>query len=435
MAAEMANGYGGALAALLLELGYDPEDAACGQETAPLRADALDALFGLPSMRVQAFLEWFLASARPRHSVKLQLRGASEYALFLALSHNKHGGLLSEEELVMEEMAGQEQQQHADESLDELMAQKTRLEGDVNKLERRLRLAEEKNVRLAKLVQKQTARSDADAHAAGKRRRAQETSVANDSVVARSALAAVDLNGRDIDAMVEHLAATNFVCEVDSLSVSHSPETHVDWREFVYQQSLTKLLDTERENLEQINTDVPKILAAMKKQAETQQEQQNRQKTAWFFHNVDPQQLQLQEQDIYVYNRCCVELARLEKAFVSSEYDALMAQLELARASERQKQVRESRRRLHQQYELMSADAVAAQHKSLTMALTSIRKQLAEYQERLLPRAFEEMAFLKTTTVLVGSYEQKLWRQERRFLQLRVLVDALDLQYGRLRCG
>lgn len=289
------GGSGEALAALLLELGFDPRDEATdGRE---LRAEALDALFALPSVRVRALLDWFLAAARPRLSVKRQL-STREYALFRALLRGEHGGFLSDEQLAAEEAASERQQQR--ETLDEVLERRARLEGEVETLERRLEAAEQRNERLTRLVQRETERSDRDARESARRTREEET-----AMVAGRGKATVDWSGSDIDAMAERLASGHEdVQNLDPAGSLVAADPQAKWKQLLYQQSLAPLLETERENLEKINTDVPKILAAMKQQPGQEDDYQPQQRTAWFFRSVDPQQLQLEEQDIYLYNRC-----------------------------------------------------------------------------------------------------------------------------------
>lgn len=301
----MTSGYGGALAALLAELGCDiPE----------LDAESLDSLFGLPSVRVQAFLEWFLASVRPRHSVKRELQGSREYELFLALLRGEHGGLLNEEQLAMEEAAIQMSEDGAV-SLDELLADNEALATDVARLERRLQLAEQKNERLAQLVQRETRQSDlrmqhekqrerdavslyfqdidgvANAH-----RSLDEptwTEVANNvDAILLSLVVAAPPDGSE-DAVMEEAT-------VDAVDTKANGSTRGD---LLYQQSLHALLDIERDNMHKLQAEVPKILAAMSVANGKDAETTKTQPVAWL-QDADPQQLQLREQDIPLYNRC-----------------------------------------------------------------------------------------------------------------------------------
>lgn len=94
-----ANGFEGALVALLQQLGYD------GRE--PLHEDLFAGLFGLPSVRVQAFLDWLIASVQPRMAVRHRLAGEHEYALYKSLVAGDHGGLLDGNALDRAEMAVQ----------------------------------------------------------------------------------------------------------------------------------------------------------------------------------------------------------------------------------------------------------------------------------------------------------------------------------------
>lgn len=94
-----ANGYEGAVVVLLQQLGYD------GRE--PLREDLFAGLFGLPSVRVQAFLDWLITSVQPRMAVRHRLTGDLEYALYKALVAGEHGGLLDGKALDHAEMTVQ----------------------------------------------------------------------------------------------------------------------------------------------------------------------------------------------------------------------------------------------------------------------------------------------------------------------------------------
>lgn len=131
--------------------------------------------------------------------------------------------------------------------------------------------------------------------------------------------------------------------------------------------------------------------------------------------------------------RCSVELARLEKAFVIGEIDALQSQMQLARAESHWQYVSQTRRSLRQQYQLMSADAVHTKRQSLVRAIDRSKQDLEKLVHKMLPSMLEEIAFLQSTTILLGSYEQKLWRQENRFLKLRAVLECVDQQYARLK--
>lgn len=131
--------------------------------------------------------------------------------------------------------------------------------------------------------------------------------------------------------------------------------------------------------------------------------------------------------------RCSLELARLEKAYATGEQDALLARMQLAKNESLWRQISETKHILYQQYQLMSVSAVAAKRQALVESMETTKSELTQFVHHLLPKAFDEMAFLRSATILLGSYEQKLWRQEHRFLKLRALLDAFDHQHGRLK--
>ncbi|RLN10569.1 hypothetical protein BBJ28_00019594 [Nothophytophthora sp. Chile5] len=407
------NGYGGAFAALLADLGYDEGE---------LHAESFDALFSLPSVRVQAFLSWFLASIRPRHAVRTQLGGASDYVLFQALQRGGYGGLLSEEALVMEEMAsanGQQQEQQ-EETLDELQAANVELESELRALERQLQRTNAKNDKLeAQLLAEVDTTSDCR----------------QPNFQTRKATL-----GLEIDALLDQLAVTTKDEKMDG----SSGRPNAEGKRFLYQQPLDNMRDAEARSLGEIHAQISTIISGTTQQngetmAALVASVPNGEMAAGFTsperrsHEMDPRQLELQEQDLLLYNRCCMELARLEKAFVVGERDAVQAEMQLARAESRWQQLVETRRLLSQQYQLMSEDAVVAKRHELRNAIEATHHELTDCVDHALPSLLEEMAFLKSTTILLGSYEQKLWRQESRFLKLRGLLDALDLQYARLQ--
>lgn len=108
--------------------------------------------------------------------------------------------------------------------------------------------------------------------------------------------------------------------------------------------------------------------------------------------------------------------------------------MQLAKNESLWRQMSESRHILSQQYQLMSPSAVTAKRQGLLEILEALKRELTQFVHHVLPKAFDEMAFLRSAMILLGSYEQKLWRQEHRFLQLRALLDAFDHQHGRLKC-
>lgn len=160
MAPLPRSGYGGAFVALLAELGYDRGD---------LSTEMFDALFALPSMRVQAFLEWFLASVTPRQSVVRQL-GESDYALYTAILDGSRDeflgqqhGLLTGDELAIQERTCQADVLREDESLDALLAQNAGLEHEIAQLEAQLQRANARNDKIATMVQRKMQQMEAHA--------------------------------------------------------------------------------------------------------------------------------------------------------------------------------------------------------------------------------------------------------------------------------
>lgn len=132
--------------------------------------------------------------------------------------------------------------------------------------------------------------------------------------------------------------------------------------------------------------------------------------------------------------RCSLELARLETADAIGEQDALLARMHVAKNEALVTHSSAAKRSLVlQQLQLMTPSAVRTKQQQLERAVDETKRETQELVTHVLPSLFREMAFLKSTTILLGSYEQKLWRQEHRFLQLRQLLDALDLQHGRLQ--
>lgn len=149
------TGSGSALAAQLADLGYDRGD---------LSPELLDALFALPSPRVQAFLEWFLTAITPQHSVASQLqRNERDYTIYTALLDKQlnHGLLLDDDELQAQERACRTDVEQQSESLETLVRQNADLELDIAQLEAQLELLNAKNDRVTKVVERMTVKTDA----------------------------------------------------------------------------------------------------------------------------------------------------------------------------------------------------------------------------------------------------------------------------------
>jgi hypothetical protein len=119
-------------------------------------------LFGLPSLRIQAFLDWFLTSMRPRQSVKRQLGGAQDYAIYKKIVAQ---GLLTGDPLARAEVACQNDMAmqrvgEQDESLETLASGNARLEREIHAMEKKLQLANRRNERLVGLAQRQVDTTD-----------------------------------------------------------------------------------------------------------------------------------------------------------------------------------------------------------------------------------------------------------------------------------
>jgi len=128
-----------------------------------------------------------------------------------------------------------------------------------------------------------------------------------------------------------------------------------------------------------------------------------------------------------------VELERLRQAFVVGERDALLAQLRVTRYESQLKQLSTARRQLTQQFQLMSRDAIWARKQILQSSIAKTNAQVSALLQHAFPAKLQELALLQSTSILVHSYEQKLWRQENRFVKLRHLLDGFDMQHTRLR--
>ncbi|GLD95893.1 hypothetical protein PINS_up004571 [Pythium insidiosum] len=528
------SGYGRAMVDLLSSLGYDESE---------LRADQLEWLFGLPSMRIQAFLDWLLTSIRPRHSVRLQLAGARDYEIYRALLRGDMGrGILSGDALQRAELsceqdwAAQQQQQQrplvgddraAMTSLDAMDAANDALEAEIAALERKLRVANARNDRLAKLVQRSTLDVDRQT-----RHRQQQTSAASASSFSKAqsqihlqsaerrrrgqrqrALAASEI-APCVDTMLHHLAgswASNenaLVASSTSSSLSRSALTleatrslsnalvasaaasstlstardtaaaesllaslsqrepsQRHWRTFLFHHNMADIETLEQRNLQALKARIPTIARATSRTRSNNDGNEDvsmassgpnsprsRQHahpsddamasptattrgstpSPWLYDS-DPTQLDMREQDATLYNKCCVELDRLRRAFIVGERDALIADIQVARYESALRQATTSRRLLYQQFQLMSRDAIHVKKQTLMATVEKSKAQLEALVRREFPSKLEELADLQMTGVLLHSYEQKLWRQEHRFVQLKDLLAAFQLQHARLR--
>ncbi|KAJ0399647.1 hypothetical protein ATCC90586_001902 [Pythium insidiosum] len=538
--ATAPRGYGRAMVDLLASLGY---------HEAELRADQLEWLFGLPSMRVQAFLDWLLTSIRPRHSVRRQLSGPRDYEIYCALLRGDVGrGLLAGDALQRAELsceqdwASQSQRRplaggdRDAASLDAMDAANSALELEIAALERKLRVAHERNDRLAKLVQRSTL--DADCQ---RRREQQRSSSASTSSFTKvqsqiqrvdrrrraqrqRALAAAEISPC-VDAILHRLAGSVSTAPSSAgaivvsssgrvhttpaltLETSHSSQqalvstalssssllatardsvagesllsvllqrepSQQQWRTFLFHHSVADIEALEQQNLRALKARIPVIAGnanstgsdcsranacgedvsmaspgpkmprsrlraqsaddPMASPTATARHSTAPPPSPWL-HDSDPAHLDLREQDATLYNKCCVELDRLRRAFVVAERDALMADIQVARYECALRQLTTSRRLQYQQFQLMSREAIWAKKQILAASVEKCRQQLEDVVRREVPSKLEELADLQMTSVLLHSYEQKLWRQEHRFVQLKELLGAFQLQHARLR--
>ncbi|TMW67999.1 hypothetical protein Poli38472_007671 [Pythium oligandrum] len=472
------RGYGRAFVDLFRELGYEGGD---------LTPDTFEWMFGLPSLRVQAFLDWFLNSVKPRQSVKRQLPGKQDYAIYCALLKGKIGhGMLYGEALVRAEIACQSdlamQNANEDDSLDALNAENAVLEQEIADLERKLRLASGRNDRLGKLVQRKTLVAD---HQAQKHHQEQhkehftpllhelKTSVAVRSRKTPSITSPETLQ-RQLHDILRHLstsssehpivAAANgaLVSVASSALVSRSHPTPTSatpltldgqprvWKDFLYQHDLASLETIEIANLETLKGRIPSIstISSVLPTGPTSTSASNdvavspapkprrgdpmAPPSPWL-HESDPNQMHMREQDALLYNKCSIELERLRNAFVIGQRDALLAQMQVTRYESHLHQLTTSRRQLLQQFQLMSRDAIWARKQALLASMEKTKHQLTELLGTVFPEKLETLALLKSTSILLQSYEQKLWRQEHRFLKLRGLLEGFDKQHARLK--
>ncbi|DBA00251.1 TPA: LOW QUALITY PROTEIN: hypothetical protein N0F65_007895, partial [Lagenidium giganteum] len=441
------DGYGEALAALFHDLGY----------TGELRGDTFEWLFGLPSLRIQAFLEWLQMAIKPRQSVAHVL-DASDLLIFQQLLRGQHGGFLHGDSLEREEIActgdameealcghvfrgdcliGRPFASQKEESLDSLKLTNAQMEAEIDALERRVRRLSAKNDTLNKLVQRRTLEADDAAryHAQTQDHPAFEQRQPD--------AAPLELAG-GLDDILHHLGSA---ADASPPAKTGSSQTTTAFKQFLYQQPLNTLRDEELRRLQQVRSAVATVSTGGSASANgksdatsdhTHQTPKRHERNTsnagpvWL-HESDPAKLQLREQDVHIYNKCSIELSRLEKAFVVSERDALQSRVQLAAVECEWQHVRETQRLLYQQFQLMSRETLMSKQRELTQWLDQAQRELESLLTDVLPKVFEELAFLKTTMILIGNYEQKLWRQEHRFLHLRGLLETLELQSARIK--
>ena len=81
----------------------------------------------------------------------------------------------------------------------------------------------------------------------------------------------------------------------------------------------------------------------------------------------------------------------------------------------------------------MSLESLFEKKQEISSRLELIKRQLQLLIDEQLENALKELAFLNSTTILMGNYETKLLRQEKKIVQLRKALDGLVQQMGRLK--
>jgi hypothetical protein len=152
-----------------------------------------------------------------------------------------------------------------------------------------------------------------------------------------------------------------------------------------------------------------------------------------WFHETDPSRLELSAKDACIYNQCSVELARLEKAFIVGEKDFFQAKFLEECVESQFKSLNFSYDILYQKYELMNQEFLEIQHKKFQDQIHFIKNQINFYLNEKIEKILQELGFFHSTMILQGNYQQKLWRQEKKFHQMIQILKKLFQQTSRLQ--
>ncbi|OQR90942.1 hypothetical protein ACHHYP_05126 [Achlya hypogyna] len=383
----MAASSSAALAKKLAALG-------CPVET---RAEALEALCGHPSRRLQAFLHWFVHALDDDMSMMAQFNGDDRQ--LLASQKLLDGDELSAKE---QEVFGEGLQDKWDDDDDDL--DEAGLAEAVAHLERQVLRETRKHATLRQAV-------EAKRH---------ETSRLSDSGldIVPDALGACASVSTAVDAVLRGLDPAENAYNLASLSPQAI--THVTLQE-------GKLLDTVQAHLAPLRKQIPTPAL------ETIPESPNHSNAVrWLHESLSDEMDLVHGSKKRQYKACSTEFRRLQMALPRGSLLQLHVSLDATAQQAAYTHVQCQREHVLEQGRLMDPALLTTSTADLNAETSRLQTHTQHVMREILPPRLDELARLDMTSVVLGDYKDKISRQTRQFAHQEAILELLEQQSARL---
>ncbi|EQC29924.1 hypothetical protein SDRG_12470 [Saprolegnia diclina VS20] len=392
MAAPVASpGLGLALARKLGALGC-PID---------VRSDALEALYGNPSMRLQGFLHWFVHALDDESSLPAQF-DTHDRALVASIDLLDGAALATKEREVFGSLGDAITMDNDDDEDDEDDADA--LQEEIARLERQVAME----------TKKQTALRAAVATKRIETGRLLDTGLDMVAPAPAQSHSVTDA----IDGLLHALEQTENALQLAFLSPTVC--AHLSIRE-------DKLLDRIQAQL------MPLFRRPAPSGLETIPESPTRSSSVRWLHEslVDEMDL-VDDAKEREFKACNAEFHRLVAAYPRSALHSLHTKLDATaratRSSYRQQQMAHALARAR----LMDPATLSATHHGLVSANASVVDETQTLLTDMLPLRLDELGRLQMTSIVLGDYKDKIDRQTRHLADQASILDTLERQSARL---
>nr|CCA19754.1 AlNc14C78G5170 [Albugo laibachii Nc14] len=449
----MVNRFGDGLAALFDQMGYT-EDSQCTY----VSGKDFDRVFGLPSIRIQAFLDWFQTCLSPSQSLRRVL-SAEDYEFYKTkMKDDGYSWLLSGDALSREErLCAHEERDDQGLALEALNSRNLTLEKQISALENSVETISARNTSLERCIENEiNLIANLQSHDVNMMEQSLSRTSTNESLQIEKLCHTIENQVDDFVSLlspssdsIDHQSPTKYQQQPQSSEQASIQEAGPS---FVYRMSLENLLSLE-------DTKMVKMMKQVRAMQENQQNASDQMKQAspmdteefpkWLLE-ADPAKLSLQEHHVAVYNqlrdlicplsiklskiayyRCSIELARLESALAVGKIDRFRAQIELLTNTAYLEELSMLPYR-KMQLKLLDPQRVDYRIRSTEAFVRETRHNLAHLATVLIPQRCRELAALECSSVVLETYRHRIYRQQNCLQEFDSILSSYEQQHHRL---
>ncbi|CCI44918.1 unnamed protein product [Albugo candida] len=412
-------------------------------ECTSISGEDLDILYGLPSIRIQAFLDWFQSCLSPSHSLRRAL-SAADYK-FYKRQMKEHGEtwIIDGEELMREEMiCAHEDREDQGLALEAFNSKNNMLEKQISALETTISTVLARNTRLERCVENESNLiANLQSHHENITQQSLSVTSTDGSLQAQQLCGIIEDQIEQYVTMLrpsppseDHKSYESPINPQEQPQSINKASIQTEYiPSLIHQLPLQKLLSLEAIKMESLMRQL-RSMQVTSRNASDQTQQTSPMDTEKFpkwLLEVDPAELFEQEHHVAVYNQCSIELARLETAMAVSKEDQFRAQIELLTNKAYLEELStHSYRKM--QLKLLDPQKVNHRIQSAEAHVQDARDKIAQLITELIPKRCREVSTLKCSSVVLETYRHRMHRQQNRLQEFDSILSSYEKQHDRL---